>query len=99
MLDMLKSVFKYHRGAITAVAMMNIFTFIPAATVFWLDAENHIYYYGLIAAVAILTSWIFHWTTKEARESTNHFSFKMILFFLILAFLAAPILLTFYFKL
>lgn len=98
MFELLKTIFKYHRGAITAVALVNIFTFIPAATVFWLEPEKHLYYYGFIAAAAIITSWIFHWTTKEAREMVKYFNVKMVSFLLILAFLLAPVLLTFYFS-
>jgi len=98
MFEIAKSVFRYHRGAVTSVSVLNIFTFIPAATVFWLDPEGHIYYYSLIAAAAIISSWIFHWTTREARSEVRHFFIKMFLFFLVLAFIAAPLLLTFYFN-
>ena len=98
MLELIKSIFKYHRGAFTAVSLLQAFTFIPAATVFGLVKQDHIYYYAFSAAVAVIASWVFHWTTNEARDVVKHYSIKMIAFFLVLAFLAAPVLLTFYFR-
>jgi len=98
MFEIIKSIFKYHRGAFTAVSVMQLFTFIPAATIFWTTRENHIYYFMFAGAIAVIASWVFHWTTKDVRDSVKHFNIKMIILFIILAFLAAPVLLTFYFK-
>jgi len=100
MFDLIKSIFRQHRGAMTAIALLHIFTFIPAAMVFWLENEinPHIIYYFFIAAVAIITSWIMSTITKESRPTVSHYLIKMEIIFAIMAFLAAPFLLTFYFE-
>ena len=100
MFNLLKTIFKYHRGAVSAVALLHIFVFIPASMVFWFEKQEqlHILYYTLIAAVAVITSWIFAWITGDIKQSTKHFIFKMEIIFAILAALAAPFLLTFYFE-
>jgi len=100
MFDLIKSIFKYHRGAITAIALLHIFTFIPAAMVFWLEKQEnlHIVYYFFIAAVAVITSWVMGIVTKDAKPNVKHYLIKMELVFLIISFLAAPFLLTFYFE-
>lgn len=100
MFELLKVIFKNHRGAVTSLAMLHIFTFIPAAMVFWMQEgeTNHIVYYSFIASVAIISSWVLHWVTKEARYTVKHYHIKMELFFMIMAILAAPFLLTFYIK-
>jgi small-conductance mechanosensitive channel len=99
MFNLIKAIFKYHRGAISAIALLHVFTFIPASMVFWFEEQKnmHLVYYALIAAVAVLTSWIFSWVTKDIKPTTKHFLLKIEIAFAILALLAAPFLLTFYF--
>ncbi len=99
MFNLIKSIFKYHRGAISAIALIHVFVLIPASMVFWLEETQsmHLVYYALLASVAVITSWIFWWVTRDIKNSTKHFLLKMETAFAVLAFLAAPFLLTFYF--
>jgi hypothetical protein len=98
MFELLRTIFKVHWGAIWAIALLHIFTFIPASMVFWMEKsrQNHLYYFGVIASVAIITSWVFHTVTSDVKNNIRHFTIKMELLFAILAVLSAPFLLTFY---
>jgi len=99
MFDLIKAIFKYHRGAVSALALLHIFTFIPASMVFWMqgDSQVHLVYYAFIAAVAILASWVLHWVTRDAKAVVKHYMTKMEIIFALAAVLSAPFLLTFYF--
>ncbi len=100
MFDLIKAVFAQHRGAVSALALLHIFTFIPAAMVFWLenDPAHHLVYYAFIAAVAAITSWVLSAITKGAKPDVNHYVIKMEVTFVLLALIVAPFLLTFYLK-
>jgi len=100
MFDLIKAIFKYHSGAVSALALLHIFTFIPASMVFWMEKEgnSHLVYYAFVAAVAILTSWVMHWVTRDVKSSVKHYMIKMELILVAGAILAAPFLLTFYFE-
>jgi hypothetical protein len=98
MFEFLKSIFKHHRGAISAIALLHVFTFIPAATVFWFEQEPkfHVVYYAFAASVATLTSWVLSWVTRDIRYSIKHYFVKTEIMLAVMAILAAPFLLTFY---
>jgi len=100
MFDLIKIIFKQHMGAISAIALLHVFTFIPAAMVFWLEKESssHIIYYFFAGAVAVVTSWVMSISTKESVPNVKHYLIKMEMILIIMALLAAPFLLTFYFE-
>ncbi|MEM4336921.1 MAG: hypothetical protein QXG86_02870 [Candidatus Woesearchaeota archaeon] len=98
MFEIIKIIFGKHKGAFTSIALINIFTLIPAATIYWLETEEHIFYYALIASVSTVTSWIFYSITKEIKSSIKNFYVKIAVLLLVLAFCMCPLLLTFYFR-
>ena len=100
MFDLIKSIFKYHRGAVSAIALLHIFTFIPASMVFWTEKgeQYHIAYYAFVAAVAVISSWVLYWVTRDVKSRVKHYMIKMEMIFVIGAILSAPFLLTFYYE-
>lgn len=81
--------FAKKRGALSALFLIHIFTFIPASILLWFaEKEQHYVYYLFAGGIAVITSWIVLASGEDFIKTINNFKKEFLLpaniFFIIL---------------